>query len=249
MLSGTEGHSWLIGLGRPVTDRLTGRHDQRWQRLGAAGTSGLDCDQIRGPDSPSSARHGFRRSQPERAGCGAGATPDQGAGAGPSPRAYEARSSEVASVVTLLGSASVVILLGVAAPITLDSVTYRAARRLSGNCQPGDHPHDRARLSPTTGRRRGRCAVVHRWVSLGPYHKWLLALRPYRINARPDHWEASCPPASHDRRVSAGALDRQQPGSGAWPWCPAPDQPGDSATAFTQHEDNPQRQSSRDTEG
>jgi len=50
-------------------------------------------------------------------------------------------------------------------------------------------------------------------------------------------WEVFLSAGFSWSRVSAGALHRQQPGSGAWPWCPAPDQPGDSATAFTQHED------------
>jgi hypothetical protein len=31
---------------RPVTEDRTGRHDERWHRLGVAGTSGFDCDQV-----------------------------------------------------------------------------------------------------------------------------------------------------------------------------------------------------------
>jgi hypothetical protein len=114
-----KGIAGLFGLGRPVTDRLTGRHDQRWQRLGAAGTSGLDCDQIR--VATLQAQRGTDSGDHSQSGQGAVRQqhPDQGAGAGPSPRAYEARSSEVASVVTLLGSASVAILLGVAAAVVL----------------------------------------------------------------------------------------------------------------------------------
>jgi hypothetical protein len=90
-----------------------------------------------GRDSPSSARHGFRRSQPERAGCGAAATPRSGRGCRPvteSLRSPELGGRKRCNPAWLSLSCD---LAGRGcgrcawAPITLDSVTYRAAGALA----------------------------------------------------------------------------------------------------------------------